>query len=286
MRETAHVAGALDVVLTPQRVHADALAPDIAGCHGQIGDGHNRGTALAMLGDAETIVDRAVATRRVETCSGAYLVRPHPGQRLDGFRRAGRFRYEHRPVSELVPVAPLADEGFVVQFLGYDHMRESGQHRDVGARPQRQMMLRHDMRRLDQISPARIDHDQLRALTQPLLHAAGEDRMSVGRIGADDEDDISLHHAVEVLRARRRAKGLAEAVPSRRMANARAGIDIVIAETLSDQLLNKESLFIGASAGRNSADAARSVFGLDATELGRGVSNCLLPRHFAPGFVH
>ena len=50
-----------------------------------------------------------------------------------------------------------------------------------------QMIIGLDMRRAHEIDPARIDDDQLRALAQPLLHARGEDRMAVGRVGADDE---------------------------------------------------------------------------------------------------
>ena len=46
VRERAHVAGALHVVLAAQRIHADALAADVAGRHREIGDRHDRGRAL------------------------------------------------------------------------------------------------------------------------------------------------------------------------------------------------------------------------------------------------
>ena len=61
VREGAHVAGALHVVLAAQRVHADARPADIAGRHGEVGDRHDRGRALAVFGDAEAVIDRAVA---------------------------------------------------------------------------------------------------------------------------------------------------------------------------------------------------------------------------------
>ena len=61
VRERAHVAGALHVVLAAQRVHADAVAADVAGGHGEVGHAHDHGRALAVLGDAEAVVDRAVA---------------------------------------------------------------------------------------------------------------------------------------------------------------------------------------------------------------------------------
>ena len=43
VREAAHVAGPLHVVLPPQRVHPHPRPADIAGGHGQIGNGHHRG---------------------------------------------------------------------------------------------------------------------------------------------------------------------------------------------------------------------------------------------------
>jgi hypothetical protein len=72
VREAAHVAGALHVVLAAQRIDADALAADVAGGHGEVGDGHHRGRALAVLGDAEAVVDRRVAALRIQPRRGAH----------------------------------------------------------------------------------------------------------------------------------------------------------------------------------------------------------------------
>ena len=64
------------------------------------------------------------------------------------------------------------------------------------------------MRRAHQIDAARIDDDELGALAQPLLHLRGEHGMGVGRIGADDQDDVGLVDRIEILRAGRSAEGL------------------------------------------------------------------------------
>ena len=71
-------------------------------------------------------------------------------------------------------------------------VRHRCHHSDVGAGLQRQMVVGLDVRRAHQIDPARIDDDQLRTLAQPLLHAAGEHGMPVGRVGADDENDVGV----------------------------------------------------------------------------------------------
>ena len=69
--KAAHVTGALNIVLTAQRVHPNAAPPDISRRHGKIGNRHHGRAALAVLGNAEPIIDRAVATRCKEPGGGA-----------------------------------------------------------------------------------------------------------------------------------------------------------------------------------------------------------------------
>ena len=123
----------------------------------------------------------------------------------------------------------------------------------------------------------------LRALAQPLLHARSEDRMPVGRVGADHQDHVGLLDAVEILRARRGAEGLPEPVAGRRVADAGAGIDIVVAEARADQLLHEERLLVGAARGGDAPDRTLAMRGLDAFEFGCHVGDRLFPAHLAPG---
>ncbi len=87
-------------------------------------------------------------------------------------------------------------------------MREGGDDRDIRAGLQRQMIVRLDMRRAHEVDAARIDDDELGALAQTLLHARGEHRMRVGRIGADDDDHVGVVDRVEILRSGRSAESL------------------------------------------------------------------------------
>ena len=114
MRERAHVARALDVVLAAQRVHADALAAEIAGRHGEVGDRHDRRGALAVLGDAEAVVDRAVAAGGVEPGGAADRLGRHAGHQARPSPGCSAAREtKRRPVLERVAVAAFADEGLV-----------------------------------------------------------------------------------------------------------------------------------------------------------------------------
>ena len=127
-----------------------------------------------------------------------------------------------------------------------------------------------------------IEDDQPGALAQPLLHARGEHRVAIGRVGADDHDHVGLLDRIEVLRAGRGAVGGLQPVAGRRMAHPRAGIDIVVAEGRAHELLHQEGLFVGAARGGDAADGAPAIFRLDALELRGRVVDRLFPGHFAP----
>src|SRR6185369_7193569 len=98
-------------------------------------------------------------------------------------------------------------------------------------------------------------------------------------------DDVGLVDRVEILRAGRRAERGLQAVAGRRMADARTGIDIVVAEGRADHLLHHVDFFVGAARAGDTANRAYAVFLLDALELGRRVGDRLVPRHFAPRVV-
>ena len=67
------------------------------------------------------------------------------------------------------------------------------------------------------------------------------------------------------------------------MADPRASIDIVVAETGADKFLDEVGLLIGAARGGDGAHRVLAVFRLDAFELGRRIGEGLVPGDFAPG---
>jgi hypothetical protein len=97
-----------------------------------------------------------------------------------------------------------------------------------------------DVRRLHQRNRARIDHDEFRAGAQATLHLRREHGMRLGGTGADDHDHVGVLHRDELLRARGFAHGVFQAVAGGRMADARAGVDVVGAEGRAHQLLHQE----------------------------------------------
>ena len=106
--------------------------------------------------------------------------------------------------------------------------------------------------------------------------------MAFGGVGADHHDHVGMLHRVEVLRAGRLAEGLLEPVAGRRVAYARAGVDVVVAEGCAHQLLHQVGFLVGAARRRDAADGVAAVLGLDALELRGGVGDRLVPAHFLP----
>ncbi len=285
VRERAHVARALHVVLAAQGIHADAVASDIARRHGEIGHADDHRRTLAVLGDAEPVIDRAVAGGRVKPRRLANFLRRHAG---DFFHRFGRIlgpQDEVAPVLEVLYVAAFANEFLVDQAFLRDGVGNRVDHRHVCARLQRQMVRGLDMGHAHQIDAARIDHDHFRAFANAPLHARSEHGMGIGRIGADNHDDVGIPHRIEILRACRGAVCRLQAIAGRRMADARAGVDIVVAEGRADHLLHHESFFVGAARAGDAADGAAAIFLLDAAEFGGDMGDGFVPCRLAPGIL-
>ena len=278
MREGAHVAGALHVVLAAQRIHADAVAADIAGGHGEVGHAHHHRRTLAVLGDAEAVVDGGIRRSGIEAGGGAEFGGRHAGELLGGLGRILFSRDEARPRLEIVEVAAFAHECLVHQALGDDDMGQRIDEGDVGAGLELQVVGGADVRRLHEVDAARIGDDECSPLAQTALHARGEDRMAVRGVGADHQDDVGLGHRLEILGAGRGAEGGLEAVAGGGVADAGAGVDVVVAQRRAHQLLHQEHFLVGAARRGDAADGVAAVAGLDAPELGRRVGDGLAPR--------
>jgi len=64
--QSPHIAGALHVVLAPQGVDARGRLADVAGHHGQIGQGEDIVHAMSVLGDAHGVDDGGGAAAGIE----------------------------------------------------------------------------------------------------------------------------------------------------------------------------------------------------------------------------
>ena len=283
MRERAHVTGALDIVLAAQGIDAHALAPDIAGGHGQVGDADDHRGTLAVLGHAQAIVDGRIAAGGIEPRSLAHQSGRHAGDGFGRLRRILLLADESLPFLVGIRLAAFQGKGIVRQALGDHDMRQRIDQGHIGAGAQLQMVIGLDMHRTDQVNIPGIGDDQASALADTALHGRAEYRVPIGGIRADDQDHVGLANRVEGLGPGRFAQGLLETIAGGRVADAGAGVDVVVAEGGAHQFLHQISLFVGAAAGGQPADRTASILRLDTLEFGSGVIDGLLPGDFAPG---
>ena len=145
------------------------------------------------------------------------------------------------------------------------------EHRDVGAVLELHHLPGVALERL----AARIHHDELGAALGRLLEEGRGDRMVLGRVGADDDDDVGVLALVEGRGHRGRADAFQQRRHRRGVAEPRAVVDVVGAEAGAHQLLEQIGLFVRAL-GR--AEAGERVAG----RRGRGFSSGPRRRGRAP----
>ena len=204
--EGTHVAGTLHVVLAPERINANTRATEVTGGHREVGHSHDHRRTLAVFGNAEAIVDGAVARFAVQASRGPNRVSVHARDLRDGLGRVFGLQDHRFPRFPRVEVAAFFDIAFVREALADDDVGQRVDDRYVRPRQQVEVILGLDVRRADEADPARVDDDELRALSQAALHLRRKHRMPLGGVRADHHDDVRIHDAVEGLRSGRRAE--------------------------------------------------------------------------------
>ena len=145
------------------------------------------------------------------------------------------------------------------------------EHRDVGAVLELHHLPGVALERL----AARVHHDQLGAALGRLLEEGRGDRMVLGRVGADHDDEVGVLALVEGRRHRRGADAFEQRRHRRGVAQPRAVIDIVGAEAGAHELLEQIGLFVRALGGAEAGERLRS-------RRGRGFSSGRRRRGRAP----
>ena len=145
VREGAHVAGALHVILATKRVYAAARVADIAGGHREIGHANDHRRALAVFRHAEAVVDGATTGRAVEAGRRANLVGRHTGDFRNRFGRVLRLQDHRLPGLEGLDVTTLFHVLLVDKVFRNDNVCECIDNRHVRAGQQCQVMRGPDM---------------------------------------------------------------------------------------------------------------------------------------------
>src|SRR5581483_4409527 len=268
-RDQAGVGGALHVVLAAQGVQAGAGTADLAG------DQRQRDQAARIVGAVGVLrhTHAPEDDRRLGAGEGAR----HLAQRVGRNAADRRHFLRHEVLDAFLELVEALDIGLdvllVVELLGDDGIEDAVEHRHVGAVLELQHAPGVALERL----AARIHDDEPGVALGRLLEEGGGDRVVLGRIGADDDDDVGVLALVEGRRHRARADAFQERRHRRGVAQPRAVVDIVGAEAGAHQLLEQVGLFVRALGRAEAGERLGAVAVADGLEAGGGAVERLLP---------
>jgi hypothetical protein len=254
--EAQHVAGALHVVLPAQGNEARTRPAHVTGEQGQVDQAEGAVDTRHMLGDAHAPQDHAARGLAVDAGSAADALGGHAGDRGDELRRVLL-----QAVAQRVEVlGARLDEGRVGQAFLDDHMRQAVEQRDIGSGVRAQP----DIGVVDHLDAARVDDDDARAVfVLGLEYRARCHRVSLGGVGADDQEGIGLadvaHRRAGCTAAHRLAQGRHRSL----VAQAGAVVDVVGADGAADELLEDVVVLVGGARRRQPGDGLRAVLLLD-----------------------
>lgn len=184
VRESAHVAGTLDVVLATQGVDSTARDAEVSRDQGYVGAGLDVVDAGRVLGDAHGIEDRAGLRAGEEACRLAELLGRNSRDLLHLLRAVLR----HRRPEFLESLGPLGDVGLVLEALGQDDVHEAIQPCHI--RPGKWLQV--DVGDASDLGLTRIDHDDPGASFLGGHDVGRKDRVSLGGVTARDEEDLGI----------------------------------------------------------------------------------------------
>src|SRR3954463_14082581 len=272
-RDEAGVRGALDVVLAAQRMQAGARPADVPGDRAHRDQAARVVRPRRVLGDAHAPVDDARVRLAPQPRDEADLVGVDARDLLGALGRVllddlGDLAVVRRARGdELAVDQPEADD------LVHDAVVEG----DVRAG----LDLAVDVGVVGDPLAARVDDDELRAAATGLLEERRRDGVVGRRVRAGEDGDVGVDDVAVGGRHGARADALEEGGDARRVAQARAVVDVVRAEARADELLEEIRLLVGALRRAEAGDGPGPVLFVDGLQPAGGDVERLFPRRLA-----
>ena len=202
--------------------------------------------AVHVLRDAHAPEDHRARRGGIETRDLADRLRVDAA---DGRHRFGR-ELPHVLHERVVARRPVADERLVDEPFVDGDVEERVEQRHVGVGVELQIVGG----MAGEIAAPRIRDDQLRPALHRILHPRRRHRMVHRRVGADDEQNLRPGHVAHLIADRARVDPFHQRRHARRVAEARAVIDVVRSESGAYELLEEIRLLVrpfrGAVAGK------------------------------------
>ena len=275
-RDQAGVGRALDIVLPAQRMQARARPADLAG------DQRERDQAAGVVG-AVDVLGNAHAPEYDRLFRPGEFARDRA--QLVGIDATDRRHLLRREGPDMLGEGREALDMrlhilLVVELFRNDHVEQRIQQRDI--RPA--LELQHVAGVAAERLAARIGDDQGRAAPRRLFQVGRRDRVVLGRVGADDEDDVAVLAGGERRGDGAGADALEQRGDRRGVTEPGAVVDIVGAEAGAHQLLEQIGFLVGALGRAEAGKGVRPLFVPDTPQAAGGFLQRFLPARFPEEF--
>jgi len=268
--QTAHVAGALNVVLAAQRVDAAAVLADLAAQECEVGSAHNAVGAGGVLGDAHCVVDAGLVSLGIHAGSLLQLLGVDAADLCDDL--GGVILDDLNEF--LVALGALGDILLVLQAFGDDDVHHAVEEGNVGAR----LYLQEYVGLAAKSDAARLGDDYLGALAVSLTDKRTDDGVSLGGVRTGDKDDVLIGGLGNGVGHCARAESDGKARNGGGVAQTCAVVDIVGADGGAHHLLEDVVVLIGAACAAETGKSIRAALGLDGLDLVGNVADSFIPR--------
>ena len=251
VRDRAHVAAALDVVLAAQRVEPRAEPPDVAAEQGQVDQREDVVDGVVVLRDPERPADHAAVGARERVRRLADHLGGNAGQPL----ALGERERLHRGRVVVVALGRVVDEGAVREAGVDDLARHRVRERDVGA----------DVEPEPAVGPlrrgraARIDDEEPGAVVDALEQVVEEDRVRLARVRAPEQDHVGLLDLCVGRRSAACSEHRRQTDDARSVSGSVTGVDVVRAHHLTGELLRQEVHLVRRLGAREDPERLRGV---------------------------
>ena len=180
----AHVAGALDVVLPPQRVDPRGRPSDMAGQHGEARTGFDVVRARRVLGDAHGVDDHRLVGRGVHPGRLLQIMAIDPGNL---FHDPGAVTADEG-LELLESLCPVFNVLPVKEALFDDDVHHPVQNGDIRA----DILPQVQRGKPGQLDLPRIDEKQLRTIFYGIDHPRSDEGMLRRGVGTGDQEQIRI----------------------------------------------------------------------------------------------
>ncbi|MNZ66795.1 hypothetical protein D3C78_850260 [compost metagenome] len=250
--QTAHVAGALHVVLPAQRVDAGAGTADLAAHQGQVGNRHHVVGAALELGDAHAVGDEGGPGVTHRIGQPLQLGHRHAGLRAAQLRRQAG----HMLAQDVDVLAALVEKRPVFPAIGEDDLQQAIEQGDVAAQLELHMLVGQP----GEARLPRIDHHQLRTARLGAQDARADHRVILAGIGTDQQDQVGLVDIGNAAGHRSGAEGQGQAGHRGAVADARTVVDIVAAQHGPGEFLCRVIVLVGRPRAADHPHRTRPTF--------------------------